>query len=269
MVVVLHYENTCLFFHMNLDIRFVTAEHSGFRSSYFFFRSTSDESLGTGSHVSDDFRHPHPHPLAPPSSTNQFLSFPTGVSPVGLDVQPYESDGILLVDPPPQGLWTTSQNTTHGFWKRKGTEVSSPMPVGDIGLVLCWHGVTFCAAQVFSLVPGCWLRGKRVVGGAGRNITAHAVAIFCCWWSSVANITLNWYLIWMDKLGLWMMLHWHSWGNRQFKHQTLFATQTQTQRNLIVKANQMCRISHTLISHWPKNLGFVGFEFALQLTFGA
>ncbi len=59
--------------------------------------------------------------------------------------------------------------------------------------------------------------------------------------------------------------------NRQFKHQTLFVTQTQTQtqRNLIVKANQMCRICHTLISHWPKNLGYVGFEFTLQLTFGA
>ncbi len=42
--------------------------------------------------------------------------------------------------------------------------------------------------------------------------------------------------------------------NRQFKHQTLFATQTQTQRNLIVKANQMCRICHALISHWPKNI---------------
>ncbi len=57
--------------------------------------------------------------------------------------------------------------------------------------------------------------------------------------------------------------------NRQFKHQTLFATQTQTQRNLTVKANQICRICHTLISHWPKNLGYVGFEFTLQLTFGA
>ncbi len=30
----------------------------------------------------------------------------------------------------------------------------------------------------------------------------------------------------------------------------------------------MCRICHTLISHWPKNLGYVGFEFMLQLTFG-
>ncbi len=56
---------------------------------------------------------------------------------------------------------------------------------------------------------------------------------------------------------------------RQFKHQTLFATQTQTQRNLIVKANQMCIICHTPVSHWPKNLGYVGFEFTLQLTFGA
>ncbi len=60
--------------------------------------------------------------------------------------------------------------------------------------------------------------------------------------------------------------------NRQFKHQTLFATQTQTQRNLIVKANQMYmyRNCHTLISHWPKKLGYIGFEFTLlQLTFGA
>ncbi len=39
--------------------------------------------------------------------------------------------------------------------------------------------------------------------------------------------------------------------------------QTQTQRNLIMKANHMCRICHTFISHWPKNLGYVGFEFTL------
>ena len=39
--------------------------------------------------------------------------------------------------------------------------------------------------------------------------------------------------------------------NRQFKHKTLFATQTQTQRrsNLIMKANQMCIICHTPICH--------------------
>ena len=55
----------------------------------------------------------------------------------------------------------------------------------------------------------------------------------------------------------------------QFKHQTLFATLTQTQHNLIMKANQICRICHTLNSHWPKKLGYVGFEFTLQLTFGA
>ena len=55
----------------------------------------------------------------------------------------------------------------------------------------------------------------------------------------------------------------------KFKHQTLFATQTQTQRNLIVKANQMCRNCHAFISHWLKNLGYFGFEFTLQVTFGA
>ncbi len=48
---------------------------------------------------------------------------------------------------------------------------------------------------------------------------------------------------------------------RQFKHQT--------QRNLIVKPNQKGRIYHTPISHWLRNLGYVGFEFTLQLTFGA
>ncbi len=52
-------------------------------------------------------------------------------------------------------------------------------------------------------------------------------------------------------------------NNRQFKHQTLFAMQTQTQRNLIVKANQMYRICHTLISHWPKNLGYIGLGLSL------
>ena len=47
--------------------------------------------------------------------------------------------------------------------------------------------------------------------------------------------------------------------NRQFKHQ----------RNLILKANEKGRICHTPNSHWLRNLGYVGFEFALQLTFGA
>ena len=55
----------------------------------------------------------------------------------------------------------------------------------------------------------------------------------------------------------------------EFKHQTSFATQTQTQRNIIVKPNQKGRICHAPISHWPKNLGYVGFEFTLQITFGA
>ncbi len=38
----------------------------------------------------------------------------------------------------------------------------------------------------------------------------------------------------------------------QFKHQTLVATKTQTQRNLIVAANPVCKICHTPIAHWPK-----------------
>ena len=42
---------------------------------------------------------------------------------------------------------------------------------------------------------------------------------------------------------------------RQFKHQTLFATQTQTQCNLIMNTNPMYRICHTPISHWLRNLG--------------
>ena len=48
-----------------------------------------------------------------------------------------------------------------------------------------------------------------------------------------------------------------------------FQMQTQTQHNLIMKVNQMSIIYHTPICHWPKNLGYVGFEFMLQLTFGA
>ncbi len=55
----------------------------------------------------------------------------------------------------------------------------------------------------------------------------------------------------------------------QFKHQMLFATQTQTQRNLIMNTNPMYRICHTPISHWLRNLGYVPFELTLQFTFGA
>ncbi len=51
------------------------------------------------------------------------------------------------------------------------------------------------------------------------------------------------------------------WVIGQFQHLPLFATQTQTQRNLIVKANQKQRICHTPISHWLRFLGYVGFEF--------
>ena len=42
-----------------------------------------------------------------------------------------------------------------------------------------------------------------------------------------------------------------------------------TKRNLIVSTNPMCRICHTPISDWLKNLGYVPFEFTLQFTFGA
>ena len=45
--------------------------------------------------------------------------------------------------------------------------------------------------------------------------------------------------------------------------------QTQTQWNLIVKPNQKGRICNTPISHWLRFLGYVGFEFTLQITFGA
>ena len=56
-----------------------------------------------------------------------------------------------------------------------------------------------------------------------------------------------------------------------FKHQTQFATQTQTQHNPKAKPNQKGRICHTPINHWLRFLGYVGFEFTLQidLTFGA
>ena len=47
------------------------------------------------------------------------------------------------------------------------------------------------------------------------------------------------------------------------------ATWTQTLRNQIVKANQIGRICHTPVSHWLIYLGYVGFQFPLQLTFCA
>ena len=53
----------------------------------------------------------------------------------------------------------------------------------------------------------------------------------------------------------------------QFKHQTLFATQTQTQCNLIMNTNPMNRICHTPISHWLRNLGYIRFELTLQLIY--
>ncbi len=52
---------------------------------------------------------------------------------------------------------------------------------------------------------------------------------------------------------------------RQFEHHTLFETQTQTQRDLIVAANPECKICHIPITHWPRNLGYVQFELTLQL----
>ncbi len=36
-----------------------------------------------------------------------------------------------------------------------------------------------------------------------------------------------------------------------------------------MKPNQKWRICYTLISHWLRFLGYVGFEFTLQITFGA
>ncbi len=36
-----------------------------------------------------------------------------------------------------------------------------------------------------------------------------------------------------------------------------------------MKANQKGRICHTPISHWLIYIGYVGFEFMLQITFGA
>ncbi len=52
---------------------------------------------------------------------------------------------------------------------------------------------------------------------------------------------------------------------RQLRHQTQFATQTQTQCNPIAKPNQKGRICHTPISHWLRFLGYIGFEFTLQV----
>ncbi len=53
-----------------------------------------------------------------------------------------------------------------------------------------------------------------------------------------------------------------------FSTKRLVATQTQTQRNPLVTTNQKGRICHTPISHWLIYLGN-GFEFTLQITFGA
>ena len=57
----------------------------------------------------------------------------------------------------------------------------------------------------------------------------------------------------------------------QFKHQTLVATQTQTQTqcNPVLNTNLMSRICHTPSCNWLKNLGYVRVVFTLQLTFGA
>ena len=55
----------------------------------------------------------------------------------------------------------------------------------------------------------------------------------------------------------------------QFKHQTLFATQTQTQHNPDFSANDWWGCSKFCSLDWCSRLGYVGFEFALQITFGA
>ena len=58
-----------------------------------------------------------------------------------------------------------------------------------------------------------------------------------------------------------------SYWHRQFKHHTLFAMQTQTQRNPFAKPNQKGRICFSPISHWLRFLGYVGSEFTLQMTY--
>ncbi len=58
-------------------------------------------------------------------------------------------------------------------------------------------------------------------------------------------------------------------GNRQFQHQTLFAMQTQTQCNLEIWANDWWGCSKFSAFDWLSQLGHVGFEFTLQITFDA
>ncbi len=57
-------------------------------------------------------------------------------------------------------------------------------------------------------------------------------------------------------------------GNRQFQHQT-FATWTQTQRNLEIWANDWWGCGKFSPFDWLSQLGNVGFEFTLQIPFGA
>ena len=59
------------------------------------------------------------------------------------------------------------------------------------------------------------------------------------------------------------------WGCMSPIGRELSHTDTQAQCNLIVKPNQKWQICHTPISHWVRFLGYVGFEFTLQITFGA
>ena len=118
-----------------------------------------------------------------------------------------------------------------------------------------------CQRYVFSSgmhsPPACWWQVPKCCVGLAVEIQAWQ------WWHIFQNSPPQFFSA--DTLQKWGMIPYI----REFKHQTLFATQTQTQRNLIIKANEMCIICHTLISHWPKNLGYVGFELTLQITFGA
>ena len=56
----------------------------------------------------------------------------------------------------------------------------------------------------------------------------------------------------------------------QFSKKRHLQRKFKPQQNLVMNTNPcMCRICHTLISHWLRNLGYVQFELSLHLTFGA
>ncbi len=91
-------------------------------------------------------------------------------------------------------------------------------------------------------------------------------AILCVTWSRQSRHVISMPgLGWQERGGPRVLQD----DDKQFQHQTQVATQTQTERNPVMNTNPMCRIFYTPSCDWLKNLGYIGVEFTLQLTFGA